>query len=61
MIFPLTLYSKSFLRGHSDDGPLLRGNPSDDSYSRHLPISVRGKNLPLTALVKGVGGIMGTT
>ena len=40
--------------------PFLRGNPNNSRYSRHLPIGVRRKNLPLTALVKGVRGIFQT-
>jgi hypothetical protein len=38
--------------------PLLRGNPSNSRYSRHLPIGIGRKNLPLTAPVKGEGVLM---
>ena len=32
---------------------LIRGNPSNSGYSRHLPIGVRRKNLALAAFIKG--------
>jgi len=37
--------------------PFLRGNPSNSKHLRLLPTGIRRKNLPLTALEKGVGGI----
>jgi hypothetical protein len=35
--------------------PLLRGNPSNSRYSRHLSIGIGRKNLPLTGM--GVWGM----
>ena len=33
--------------------PFLRGNPSNSKYSQDSPIGARGKNLPLTAFLRG--------
>jgi hypothetical protein len=47
---------------HRDNNPLyppfLRGNPSNSRHLQHLPVGVRRKNLPLTALE--VGYVFGT-
>jgi len=37
--------------------PFVRENPSNSRYSRHLPIGIRRKNLPLTP-IKGEGVLM---